>query len=444
MKMHSENIESGNEWLEKIPCGWINSSLKFLLRRKVSDGPHETPVFAEKGFPFLSVDGIQDGELVFENCRYISEEDHHKYKKKCPVERHDILMGKAASIGKIARVKVSFDFSVWSPLAIIKPHPKKLVPAFLEYSLKSSFSQDQIEIYATSNTQKNISMDDIHRIQIVYPPLPEQKTIANFLERKAAQIDNLIAKKQHQIDLLHEQRTALINQAVSKGLNPDAPMKDSGVEWLGKIPRHWDLPQVRYVAKVVRGQTPRPAGDSRFFGGDFIPWITVGEVTKDSEMFLTNTRTMLTEEGSKNSIIFEKGTFILTNSGATLGVPKILGVAGCMNDGVAAFLNISNDISDKFMYFFFMAMTQILKERASISGQPNLNTTIISELYIPKPPIGEQKAIGDYLIEQENYIEETVEKLSCSLELLQEYRMALISAAVIGKIDVREERAMDN
>ena len=189
LKSYSKYKDSGNAGITVIninpslPNHWNIRKLKFLLQKPVTDGPHETPEFIDEGIPFLSVDSIQDGKLVFENCRYISEEDHLRYKQKCNPQKNDILMGKAASIGKIAIVDVGFEFSTWSPLALLRPN-KSILPKFLEYSLKSDYCQDQIDLYATSNTQKNISMDDIPRIQIIIPSTASQQKIAAFLDKK--------------------------------------------------------------------------------------------------------------------------------------------------------------------------------------------------------------------------------------------------------------------
>ncbi len=120
-KPYSSYKDSGVEWLGEMPTHWEVKRLKNVIRANITDGPHETPVFIDKGIPFLSVDGIQEGELTFENCRYISIDAHHNYSKKAKIEIDDILLGKAASIGKVARVKVEFEFSIWSPLALIKP-----------------------------------------------------------------------------------------------------------------------------------------------------------------------------------------------------------------------------------------------------------------------------------------------------------------------------------
>ena len=236
-KYKSSNIES----IGIVPEHWNVVRLKKVIKEKITDGPHETPDFIDDGIPFLSVDGIQDGELIFEGCRYISPEAHCEYQKKCIVEKDDVLMGKAASTGKIARVKVAFEFNIWSPLALIKPNRNRITPTFLEYSLKSDFGQIQIDLLCTSNTQKNISMDDIPKLSICQPPLEEQLTIANYLDHQTQKIDCLIANKKAQAEKLKELRQIEINNAVTKGLNPNAEMKDSGIEWLGKIPKHWEV-----------------------------------------------------------------------------------------------------------------------------------------------------------------------------------------------------------
>ncbi len=151
---YPEYKDSGVEWLGEVPAHWGVLRLKNVLAQKVTDGPHTTPVFIDEGVPFLSVDGIQNGELVFDGCRFVSEDDHAEFKRKASPRRNDLLMGKAASTGKIARVKVDFDFSIWSPLALIRIDRNAALPEFVEYILKSKATQAEIDNYCTANTQK--------------------------------------------------------------------------------------------------------------------------------------------------------------------------------------------------------------------------------------------------------------------------------------------------
>ena len=222
-------------------------------------------------------------------------------------------------------------------------------------------------------------------------------------------------------------------------LKPYPKYKPSAVEWLGDVPEHWEVKKFGYISIVVRGASPRPAGDARYFDGDFIPWITVGEVTKDDNVYLKTTASMLTMEGSDKSRIIQCGTLVLTNSGATLGVPKILAISACANDGIVAFESLSKVTDKVFLYYYLRSLTENLRDRIKQgSGQPNLNTEIIKTLYLPFPPHIEQSAIASYLNTETAKLDALVAKVEEAIERLQEYRMALITAAVTGKIDVRE------
>ena len=165
----------------------------------------------------------------------------------------------------------------------------------------------------------------------------------------------------------------------------------------------------------------------------------MGEVTKDGEMHLTRTETMLTEEGSECSRIIPKGTLVITNSGATLGVPKILSIKGCANDGIVAFLELKRNVSKEFLYYYLTSLTNNLRDRIKQgSGQPNLNTEIIKALPVPLPDEDEQKAIVVFLKFEVARLDKLSSTVELAIERLQEYRAALINAAVTGKIDVRK------
>ena len=246
--MSASKLQSNNLG-DNIPANWNTTLLRFLLKKKITDGPHETPEFVDEGYPFLSVDGIQNGELVFEGCRFISEDAHIEYSKKVKPIKGDLLMGKAASTGKIAQVKVDFEFSIWSPLAWIRPN--EIVSSdFLELALKSDYCQAQIEMLCTHSTQNNISMQDIPRIRIHHPLRNDQENISRFLNEKTKQITLSIQHLESKLALLEEKRSALITQAVTKGLNPDVTMKATGLDWYPEVPSHWNLQKVKHIASI--------------------------------------------------------------------------------------------------------------------------------------------------------------------------------------------------
>ncbi|MCA9047882.1 MAG: restriction endonuclease subunit S [Planctomycetaceae bacterium] len=195
------------------------------------------------------------------------------------------------------------------------------------------------------------------------------------------------------------------------------------VKWLGAIPPHWKCSRFQDIANVVRGSSPRPAGDLRLFKGKHTPWITVLEVTKDSSAYLTSTREFLTELGAQQSRRLEEGTLVLTNSGATLGVPKILKVSGCANDGIAAFLDISPEVDTKFLYYFLSSLTRVFREQIAPGlGQPNLNTDLIGTTELPLPPLGEQRKIARVL----ESVDEAIEATRAVIDQTRQLKTALL------------------
>lgn len=165
---------------------------------------------------------------------------------------------------------------------------------------------------------------------------------------------------------------------------------------VGLLPADWEVRRIDEIATVVRGSSPRPAGDPRYFDGSFVPWLTVAALTNipDWKLTVTETATCLTEQGSRLSRTLDPGIVIVANSGATLGVAKILGIKCCANDGIAALLaQLQGD--ERFVCYYLNTLTTYLREVvAPGNGQPNLNTTLIGNIKIPQPPVGEQRAIA--------------------------------------------------
>ena len=178
---------------------------------------------------------------------------------------------------------------------------------------------------------------------------------------------------------------------------------------IGVIPEHWEVTPVNRIGTPVRGGSPRPAGDPRYFNGSHIPWLTVAALTNipASQLVVSDTATRLTEEGSRHSRTLTAGTLIIANSGATLGVAKVLGIACCANDGIAALLNLSRRVSPRYLAHFINTKTSYLRDIvATGNGQPNLNTTLIGNFKIPLPPTkAEQDAIAEALSDADALVE---------------------------------------
>jgi type I restriction enzyme S subunit len=288
------------------------------------------------------------------------------------------------------------------------------LPNFAEYTLKSHWLQAQIETKSNSNTQMNIGMKDIPKLRFCLPPLSEQKKIASFLDLQTARIADLIAKRELQIELLQEHRTALISRAVMKGLNPDVPMKDSGVEWLGRISETWVVKKLKRIASLKSGdgivsENISETGEFPVYGGNGLRGFT-SRYTHDGFFVLIGRQGALC-----GNINYAEGKFWASEH--------------------AVVVSPITELAPRWLGELLRAMN--LNQHSVSAAQPGLSVDMINNLYIPFPPSSEQEIISSFLTRKTAIIDTFVTKVQQSIEKLREYRQSLISAAVTGKIDVR-------
>ncbi len=430
--------DSGVEWLGQVPEHWEVIRLKNVLQRRITDGPHTTPVFTTEGVPFLSVDGIQDGELRFDGCRYISEADHAEYRVKALPQRDDLLMGKAASTGKIARVKVDFEFSIWSPLALIRLNPAVSNPIFFEQCLKSPIVQAQIDNFCTSNTQKNISMDDIPRLVLTRPPLEEQRLIAEFLDRETGKIDELVVEQRRLMELLKEKRQAVISHAVTRGLNPAAPLKPSGIDWLGDIPEHWKPIRLRFACSTIfLGLTTKV--DYVEEGG--VPLVRALNIL-GGVLDLSDVRFISEEQhkGLTKRNLAKRDDVLLSKSGS-IGTAAIVDsdIEFSIYESIFVLRAREGVLTPKYLLQLLRSPSCSAQYSASLVGMGvgHLNMSDIVDVRVALPPLAEQSSIVEHLESEIEKFDTLTAEAQRAIDLLQERRTALISAAVTGQIDVR-------
>lgn len=281
--------------------------------------------------------------------------------------------------------------------------------------------------------QPNISQDVIKQLIVPSPKKQEQTAIARFLDYKLAKINRFIRKKKQLIKLLNEQKAAIINQAVTKGLDPNAKMKESGIEWLGEIPEHWDVSKIKWLTPVKRGASPRPIDDPIYFDedGEF-GWVRIADVTA-SERYLENTTQKLSELGSSLSVKQFPGDLFLSIAGS-VGKPIITKIKCCIHDGFVWFPLLQ--INKEFIYYIFTAGRCYLG-LGKMGTQLNLNTDSVGGITIPLPPTKEIDDIVEFLDLETATINTTISKIEKEIALVEEYKTALIAEAVTGKIDVR-------
>ena len=319
-------------------------------------------------------------------------------------------------------------------LAILRPNKKFICGSYLFYALVSDRSAYQFYLAANGVTRFGLTLNGTKNVRIAFPPVSEQEKLAAFLDAKTSQIDALIAKKQELLDKLKEKRLAVITQAVTKGLNPKAPMRDSGISWLGDVPSHWGVKPVKFLTKIVRGQfSHRPRNDPAFYDGEY-PFVQTGDIARAGKYVTAYSQT-LNERGLSVSRQFPSGTLVMTIA-ANIGDMAIIDFPACFPDSIVGFIPES-DVDLDFLYFMFIAMKQRLMMTAVLNTQLNLNIDRIASIDTVAPPYDEQKKIVSLLDQEIERSDCLMSKAESAITRLTEYRSALITAATTGKIDVR-------
>lgn len=420
-----EMKDSGISFIGMIPSDWNvtrNKNVFSCTKELVGTASSETQLLS------LTTKGIKEKDINNPEGKLPESFDTYQFVKK-----NDMVMC-------LFDLDVSAVFSGLSPYdGMISPayrvlHCKNnIIPKFADYWFRYISDGRKFNHYA-KNIRYTLNYEDFSTLPIVQPPIDRQCRIADYLDDKCSKIDAIIEKQQTVIEKLKAYKLSIITEAVTNGLNPDVEMKDSGVEWIGEIPSNWKITSISRLATVVRGASPRPAGDPLYFNGSDVPWITVAEVTKDDGKYITSTSEYLTSAGAEKSRMVEGGTLLLSNSGATLGVPKVTLIDGCINDGSLAFYNLK--IDQIFLLYVLKSRTYELRKEMSGYGQPNLNTDIVKAIKIPLPPQEKQEDIVKYLDQKCPAIDKVIADRQVIIEKLGQYKKSLIYEVVTGKKEI--------
>ena len=429
---------SGIEWLGEIPVHWEIFRLHYLADVVDPQPDHRAPAIREVGgFPYVGIRDLRsDGTVNTGTARQVSEEAVVKQEASFSINEGDIVFCKVGTLGLPRLIKLHCRLALSATLVLVKPHLHRL-SRFLRYALDAPGTYTQISLASTGSTRSALGIEQIRRFSIPFTSdLEEASYIADFLDRETAKIDALVEKKERLIELLQEKRTALITQAVTKGLDSNIPMKDSGIEWLGQIPAHWEVKKVTRLFTIGSGTTPN-SEDSDYYG-DSTPWVTTSELRETivNETQKHVTRKALDDYPSLK--VHKAGSVVVAMYGATIGRVGVLGVAATVNQACCVFSPLSQ-IASTFAFYWFQMARLHLVSLGTGGGQPNLSQELLRSIRIPIPTLDEQREITDFLGRETAKIDALITKVGEAIERLKEYRTALISAAVTGKIDVRGE-----
>ena len=427
-RRYPEYKESGVEWIGKIPAHWKIEKIKYIAifvsekstpeTDDIKISPENVESKTGKVLDFYSsYDSIgvkfQVGDVLFNKIRvYLNKVVFAEYG--------------GYSLGEMIVIRPSLE-DIGKYLFYLM-----LSSRFIEYcnSISKGAKMPRTDVY------------DILNAQIPITSYQEQTQIVNFLDRKTEQIDALIRLKERRIELLQAQRTGLINQVVTKGLDPNVEMKSSGMEWIGKIPAHWEIIKLRYLGVLQNGISK----DSDSFGLGY-PFLSYGDVY-NNETLPTQVEGLVksTKADRERYSVLERDIFFTRTSETIeeIGISStcMKTIENCVFSGfLIRFRSTSKVLTKEFSKYYFPSHLPriFLAREMNIVTRSSLSQELLKRLPVPFPPIDEQKEIAIFLDEQTQKIDSMVEKENKQIQLLKEYRQSLISEAVTGKIDVRNE-----
>jgi type I restriction enzyme S subunit len=424
--------DSGVEWLGEVPEHWEIVSIKWLspVRRGASPRPIEDPKYFDEGgeYAWVRIADVSacDGVLA-ETTQRLSELGSSLSVKLSPGE---LFVSIAGTVGKpcLSGIKACIhDGFVYFPTLTIPP--KFLYRIFEAGNCYGGLGK--------WGTQLNLNTDTIGSIKVALPTANETNQILSFLNRETAKIDALIAEQQRLIELLQEKRQAVISHAVTKGLNPDAPMKDSGIEWLGEVPAHWEVAPFKYLSDISTGF----AFKSDDFTSAGIPVLRIGDIRSNGEVDFSEARYLPSELVDEHKdVVVRQSDIVMAMTGATIGKAAFYNRSepALLNQRVCVFRAI-NPACQRYIWHLLQShyYEEYLKVTAFGGAQPNISDAELVGCCIPIPPATEQVQIAEFLDRKAETASNLKANAENAISLLQERRSALISAAVTGQIDVR-------
>lgn len=421
-------IETGVNWLGKIPSTWESKRIKMLTRvkRGASPRPIDNPIyFDEEGeFAWVRIADVTASERYLKNTtQRLSELGSSLSVKRYP---DDFFLSIAGTVGKpiITKIKCCIhDGFVYFP-------DLKINPEFLYYIFSTGLPYLGL---GKLGTQLNLNTDTVGDIYIPIPEEKEIEKIVSYLDERTAEIDSLISKKQKLIECLKEEKMSIINQAVTKGINPNAAMKDSGIEWLGNIPEHWEIKKLKYIGQSIIGITYNPNEVSSQEEGILVlraSNVQDGVLSFDDNVFVN-------KEIQEKQITKEGDILICARNGSAHLIGKCAYIPK-EYEGVTfgAFMLIYRSNIGKYMYYVFNS--ELFKSQSGLFKTSTINqltAETINNMYVPITyNIDEQEEIVEFLNKETKKIDDVIFKVSQEIDLIKEYRTSLINEVVTGKI----------
>lgn len=416
--------DSGIEWIGQIPEEWNIYPTKRFFRHTKTLAGEQVDLYERLA---LTMNGVIKRSK--DDSEGLQPERFDTYQ----VLRENELVFKLIDLAnvKTSRVGLSPYTGIVSPAYIVLSNKSK-DNRFFYFFFMSMYYNEIFNNLGDNGVRSSLNAQDLLDVPMVSIPVETQSRIADFLDEKCGEIDRYIEKQQQIIEKLKAYKQAVITEAVTKGLDPTVPMKDSGIEWIGMIPAHWNKKKLKYATTIMRGKfSHRPRNDPDYYDGQY-PFVQTGDVAR-AVKYISEYSQTLNGLGYSVSKEFPSGTIVMTIA-ANVADVAILSFNACFPDSVVGF--VPQDIEQLYLFYMLKAMKQQLLRNAIISTQLNLNIEIIKEEFIPIPPIEEQQIISNYLDTKFKKIDDTIDRYLSSIKKLTDYKKSLIYEAVTGKREV--------
>ena len=410
-KRYERYKDSGIEWIGEIPEHWGIGKLKFVLSLKSGTSISKDEYVDDGLYPIYGSNGI-----IGKTNKY-------------NINKRSIIIGRVGASGEL---QISDRGWVTDNALIVNIIDSKIDFIYLFYWLSSLNLSD----YASKTAQPLITGSTIKKLTLLNLPLVEQKAIANYLDHKTSEIDSLIAEKERLIEKLEEYKQSIITEAVTKGLDPNVKMKDSGIEWIGEIPEHWEISKVKYHSNINQKTLTEKTPD------DYeIKYLDISNVDSNGKILKIEPMAFKDAPSRARRIVSDGDTIVST-------VRTYLKAITCFDNIESnlvcstgfAVLSPKESIEPKFLSYLMKSslyVEEIVSRSVGVS-YPAITASEIADLNLIVPPINEQKAIIDYIDDIVKNVENIIVDINCQIQNFKQYRQSLIYEAVTGKIDVRE------
>lgn len=425
--------DSGIEWIGKVPQDWNVKRLQFCLNEQnIKNSPVKTDqvlsLVKDKGVMLYEDKGNQGNK---------AKDDVSQYKLAYP---HTLIVNSMNIL--IGSVGISDYFGCVSPVYYVFEETKESDIKYINYIFNTREFQKELRKYAKGilEIRLRVSSSDIFKREIPFPNKLQQIKIANFLDNKCSEIDSLHTDIEKQLEILEEYKKSVITEAVTKGLNPNVEMKESGIEWIGKIPKNWSLPAIKYVVNnLVCGiaATPEYVDES-----EGILFLSAQNIQNDNvDLSIKKYIPYELHKKITKNVKPQKGDILQVRVGASIGKVAIVDIDDEFSIYVSlSLIKVNNKILNTYMKYYLS--TDTFRKNAELfidfaGTQGNLNVADLKNMRLPLPPLKEQQEISDYLDDKCSILDGTIRDKRKQLEILEEYKKSLIYEYVTGKKEVQ-------